>query len=133
MDGATIQVKINGTLQVINYLDVIAPEKTNPIAAQAFKANFDLTNNQVVNLIKDPASKDDNARYVFVADKFVNYEMVYQGFANPDPSQDQLVCASQFNQALQHAQVFRLGLWAPTPTPPLSALQTAIAKNLPKH
>ena len=129
LDGATVQVKINGEIQLIHYLGIKAPDKTKPTAEQAYQANFDLTNNQVVNLIKDPASKDDSARYVFVAEKFINFELVYQGIDSPDQSQNQLMCASQFIKALHHAQEYAIGQWAPTSTPPPSDLQTAVAKN----
>lgn len=122
IDGNTVKVLIGDNAYTVRYIGIDVP-KYKPLA-EYFGQESDYKNAEYVfaeqiTLISDGQDKDDNGRllrYVKVADIFVNYELVRQGYALASSASS--ACAKVFKTAEQTASQSQLGLWKPTPTLP---------------
>jgi endonuclease YncB( thermonuclease family) len=120
IDGDTIEVSIDGESTRLQYIGIDAPERDEPLGAEAAAANEQLVAGQTVSLEKDMSETDvyDRLlRYVYLADgTFVNAELVRLGWAiakayPPDIKYQDLLAGLE-----QEAREAQIGRWAPTPT-----------------
>ena len=123
IDGDTVQVSIGGRTQDIRLIGVDTPETVHPTKpVQCFGPEASQHTKQLlprgtrVYLARDIESRDKYGRllaYVYrSADNlFVNYELVYNGWARPYPYPPNTTLESTFAEAAFHAQSQQLGLW----------------------
>lgn len=117
IDGDTIEIEGG---ERVRYLGIDTPETTGPrkllqcFGREASERNKELVEGKYVRLEKDISDKDKYnrlLRYVYVDDKFVNLELVKDGFAHtltipPDVKyQDQLLAGER------EARESKRGLW----------------------
>jgi len=105
IDGDSIQVLINDNLFEVRYIGIDAPEFSGEewIDAQESKlANRILVESKEVILYKDTSDTDRYGRllrYVFVGLKFVNYELVKEGYAISKFYYPDVMCQMLFESA----------------------------------
>lgn len=130
MDGDTILVDINGQDYKVRYIGIDALEpvgSTLKMGEKALHFNETLVNGKQVILIKDVSDVDiyDRLlRYVIVDNVFVNYEMVYAGYASAFPYPPDTACSEVFLNAQSTARLGLLGIWAPTRVPTVKIYPT---------
>ena len=124
IDGDTITVLLDGLMVNVKYIGVDAPESVSRmeyLGKEAKNRNRDLVTGRDVLLYKDVSDRDrfDRLlRYVFVDDKFINYELVSQGYASILDEPPDSACALLFKDAEDNIKEQALGIWAPhTPQP----------------
>lgn len=120
IDGDTIIVKLDNINHSIRYIGIDAPGKETGLGKKAFDQNISLVADKWVTLIKDVSETDQEnqlLRYVFVGDIFVNYELIYQGFATAKIIPPDSVCGLTLHHAQIIAQQNLAGIWKPTSTP----------------
>ena len=118
-DGDTIHVKIDGQDYPVRYIGMDAPETGTANAPAATAYNSELVAGQVVTLVKDISETDRYdrlLRYVFVGNKFVNYELVRHGLASSGTWEPDTACDATFKAVEQTARANGIGLWIPTAT-----------------
>jgi len=104
IDGDSIVVKINGSLNEVRYIGINTPEYDSDersAAILATQANEDLLFGKEVFLFKDMSNTDKYGRllrYVFTDKTFMNLEMVRKGFAEPRAYPPDTSCQILFNQ-----------------------------------
>lgn len=124
--GDTIDVIVNGVKTTIGYLGIQAP--TLPVngklggfyAKNSLQKNTDVVSGQVITLVKDASDTDSRGRllrYVIVNNRFINFDLVNQGFAISYWSSEDSACKLVFDAAQANARSSLTGLWAVTPTP----------------
>jgi len=115
IDSVTIEVSIYGDPFVVRYIGIEPlPEVLDPMNKQGSTINEQLVLEKYVRLIGDETDANQEGqllRYVFAADKFVNFELVSQGYAKAGTNLANEVCADLFTQAEEKARAHRLGLW----------------------
>jgi micrococcal nuclease len=123
IDGDTVHVTIGGTTEEIRLIGVDTPETVHPTKpVQCFGPEASqhtkelLPRGSRVYLVRDVESRDKYGRllaYMYRAtdDIFVNYELVYNGWARPYPYPPNTTLESSFAEAAFHAQSQQLGLW----------------------
>lgn len=119
IDGDTIDVAIEGQVFRVRYIGMDAPESGASFSGEATGMNRDLVAGEQVLLVKDVSEVDQYnrlLRYVFVNNKFVNYELVKSGFAQILTYPPDVACQDTFLAAQQEAVQQQVGLWKPTPT-----------------
>jgi endonuclease YncB( thermonuclease family) len=118
IDGDSLVVDIQGTWFTVHYLGVDAPDvafASQPYGPQAKAFNELLVSNQVVKLVKETPDRDQFGRllrYVLVGDRFINYELIAAGLANPADSPVEFACRTAFQEAQRLAQTAQTGMWA---------------------
>jgi micrococcal nuclease len=115
IDGDTIEVRIGGEPYRVRYIGMDTPEVGDPFGTEATARNRELVWGQSVTLVKDVSETDRYGRllrYVFVADTFVNYELVVQGYALTSTYPPDVACADTFVDAQRAAVAAGSGLWA---------------------
>ena len=120
LDGENIQVEVlDGRRLTIGYAGITV--------SPAFTAqNSALVAGQQMIMVKDAALVDEPGRlprYVMAGDRFVNYELLRQGYARAAAGPE-LACAQVFQAAEAGARAARLGVWAPTSIPTLTFVPT---------
>ena len=84
VDGDTIKVAINGTIETVRYIGVNAPERGEDGYEDAILVNRRLVDGKRVRMEADKQDTDRygrKLRYVWVGRKFVNRELYQQGVA----------------------------------------------------
>ena len=84
VDGDTIKVAINGTIETVRYIGVNAPERGEDGYEAAVLANRRLVDGKRVRMEADRQDTDKDGRklrYVWVGRRFVNRELYQQGVA----------------------------------------------------
>jgi len=115
IDGDTIKVRLESgnTLQV-RYIGMDTPERGEPYYSETSAQNRELVLGKTVLLFKDVSETDRYGRllrYVVVDGLFVNYELVYQGYALPATFPPDVACVDAFSQAAEYAKKNGRGLW----------------------
>jgi endonuclease YncB( thermonuclease family) len=88
--------------QRVRLIGINAPEIGEECSEDATQALESLISGQRVYLVSDVSDTDSDGtllRYVYVGDTFVNYELVYQGFAYAEERPPDLLYASDLNAA----------------------------------
>jgi endonuclease YncB( thermonuclease family) len=124
IDGDTITVLLDGLQVKVKYIGVDAPESISRLeylGKEARNRNSELVFGRDVLLYRDVSDRDrfDHLlRYVFVDDKFINYELVSQGYASVLDEPPDSACAPLFKEAEDSVKAQSLGIWVPhTPEP----------------
>ncbi len=121
IDGDTIELE-NG--ERVRYIGIDTPETVDPrkpvqcFGKEAARANRELVEGKLVRLEKDFSDKDKYGRllrYIYQEDKFINLELVKNGYAYvytypPDVKKSKL-----FLEAQKKSREARLGLWGICP------------------
>jgi micrococcal nuclease len=117
IDGDTIEVLLNGKVEKVRYLMVDSPEMnaSNPLPGRAAKDfNDHLVDGKNVILISDTTNRDEFGRllrFIIVNGKFVNYELVRQGYATTFILAGDTLCSQEFQNAMFEAFETRAGIW----------------------
>jgi micrococcal nuclease len=101
----------------VRYIGIDTPERNGPFYAEATEYNRRLASGKTVTLVKDVSETDrfDRLlRYVFVGERFVNHELVEQGYAFALTYPPDTACADVFVDAQRYAQSGKIGLWKPS-------------------
>jgi endonuclease YncB( thermonuclease family) len=124
IDGDTIAVLLDGLVVKVKYIGVDAPESVSRLeylGKEARNRNRELVFGRDVLLYKEVSDRDrfDRLlRYVFVDDKFINYELISQGYAGALDEPPDSACAQLFEEVEKSVKTRALGIWAPhTPQP----------------
>ena len=84
VDGDTIKVAINGTIETVRYIGVNAPERGEDGYEDAILVNRRLVDGKRVRMEADKQDEDRygrKLRYVWVGRRFVNRELYQKGVA----------------------------------------------------
>lgn len=117
VDGDTIRVEMDGIVYPVRYIGIDTPESTTqvePFGKESSQKNTELVSGQDVTLYRDTSETDQFdrlLRFVFVGDKFINYEMVKQGYAKAFRYPPDTACADLFQQAETEASALGVGMW----------------------
>lgn len=118
IDGDTIELASG---EKVRYIGIDTPESVDPrkpvecFAKQASQKNEDLVLNKVVRLERDISDKDRYGRllrYVYVDDKFINLNLVSQGYAHSVSFPPDIKNQELFDKAEQMARDRGEGLWS---------------------
>lgn len=124
IDGDTIELE-NG--ERVRYIGIDTPETVDPrkpvqcFGKEASAKNKELVEGKTVRLQKDTTDRDKYnrlLRYVWVGDKFINLELVRQGFAYSYSYPPDIKYQDQFLEAQREAEKNKNGLWAACPVNP---------------
>lgn len=136
VDGDTIRVIVEGIEKPIRYIGIDTPESTiqhEYFGEEASAKNKELVEGQDVVLYRDVSETDKYdrlLRYVYVGNKFINLELVKQGFASAMRYEPDTACASVFEQAQTDAQALGLGMWMANATQAAVSTQSPSTGNL---
>ncbi len=117
IDGDTIEVSLNGKVEKVRYLMVDSPEMTadDPFPGRAAKEfNEHLVDGEEVILISDTTNRDGYGRllrFIILDGKFVNFELVRQGYATTFILASDTLCSREFQNAMFEAFENRSGIW----------------------
>jgi endonuclease YncB( thermonuclease family) len=133
IDGDTITAQLDGLVVKVKYIGVDAPESVSRLeylGKEARNRNRELVVGRDVLLYRDVSDRDrfDRLlRYVFVDDKFINYELISQGYASALDEPPDSACAFLLKDVETGVKEQALGIWAPhTPQPELSLATTDV-------
>jgi micrococcal nuclease len=121
LDGDTIYVQIGGQIEKVRYIGVNTPEihhptkGTEPYGAAAREANRRLVEGRWVTLVLDVQPRDRFGRllaYVYIGNRFVNAELVWQGYAEAATYPPNVRYADYFVDLQRRAREAKRGLWA---------------------
>jgi micrococcal nuclease len=108
----------------------------NELAQQAKSFNSNLVAGKEVLMVKDISDRDKYnrlLRYVFVDNKFVNYELVKAGLAEAKIWKPDEACANTFSEVQKEARSKGVGMWSnslvATPTVTLSSTSSQSDAN----
>lgn len=117
LEGDTIEVSIDGDLQLVRYIGIDSPATSNvvePWGPEARDQNESIVGNKFVRLVKDVSDHDREnrlLRYVFIGDRLINYEIVRTGFALAASIPPNTSCDGLFRQAEEQARAEKIGIW----------------------
>jgi micrococcal nuclease len=121
VDGDTIKVRLdNGRSERVRYIGIDTPESVKPgtpvqcFAKRASHENAGLVSGRRVTLRLDAEERDRYGRllaYVFAGKRFINRELVAQGYARTLTIPPNVAHASEFARLARHAREAGLGLW----------------------
>ncbi len=115
IDGDTIEVEMDGEQYRVRYIGVDTPERDEPFYSEASEANQAYLSGEYLLLVKDVSETDRYGRllrYVFAGeDRFVNYELVREGYATSLTYPPDVACADFFLDAQIEARDQGRGFW----------------------
>lgn len=117
VDGDTVALDDG---RKVRYLQINTPERGRPFYKEATEANRRLVEGKTVILETDTVPVDQYGRllaYVWVGDVFVNYEIVWQGYANVYTLPPNVKYEKEIRQAEREARESGRGLWSPSTAP----------------
>jgi endonuclease YncB( thermonuclease family) len=121
VDGDTISVAIGNQIEKVRYIGINTPEIHHPTKGRepyddaAREANARLVEARWVQLVVDVQARDSFGRllaYVYVGSRFVNAELVWQGYAEAATYPPNVRYAEYFVGLQRQARETRRGLWA---------------------
>ncbi len=129
VDGDTIKVMMDadGLTYSVRYIGMDTSETPGEyFATEAMNKNYELVGDHSIVLFRDVSETDQYGRllrYVVADEKFVNYELVAQGYAQTVSYPPDTACIAMFQAAEQQAAEQKMGFWAIPPT--IAPLPTA--------
>lgn len=114
VDGDTIEIE---TGDRVRYIGINTPEttiRTDCFGRESKNKNKDLVENKRVKLEKDVSDTDKYGRllrYIYVADKMVNEELVREGYAYSSTYPPDVKYQQSFFEAEKEARENNRGLW----------------------
>ena len=124
VDGDTIKVNINGTVETLRLIGIDTPETVDPrkpvqcFGREASNKAKELLTGKNVRLEADPTQGERDSynrllRYVFFSDgESFNKLMISQGYAHEYTHNLPYKYQAEFNEAEKYARENKLGLWA---------------------
>lgn len=112
IDGDTVELD-NG--RRVRYLGINTPERGQPFYKEATEANRRLAEGQAAWMVLDTQPTDRFGRtlaYLWIQDRFVNLELVSQGYANAYTEPPNVRYSEEILAAEQEARNAQAGLWA---------------------
>lgn len=112
IDGDTIDVSINGNSYRVRYIGVNTPELDDLCYREARSANAALVEGQTVRLERDVSDTDQYdrlLRYVYVGERFVNAELIANGWAEAVEYAPDTAETSDFRDLERQARRSNLG------------------------
>ena len=112
IDGDTIETNVNGEIWTIRMLGINTPEKKMPFSNEGKALLSQFVNKSIVLLrdIEDIDKYNRKLRYVFYNNRFLNREILEQGFAN-----SYYTTGIEYQQELLSAEtkarISELGIW----------------------
>jgi endonuclease YncB( thermonuclease family) len=122
VDGDTIDVAIVGGIERVRLIGIDTPERGEAGFNEATRALAKKIDGRTITLWQDVSDRDRYDRllaYIGFGDRFINAEMVREGFARPYPYEPDTSCAAYFQ--LQSSYAPRT-ITIPTPTAPIIIL-----------
>ena len=122
VDGATIDVEIDGRVFRVQYLgielpDMVGPEADGPsLSERALKFNRFHLQGQTVELERDAVASDASGllfRYVYVSGEMVNKALLTNGYATVAPFPPEFRHKMAFAVEEESAKRGRRGIWSP--------------------
>jgi len=123
VDGDTIKVSLNGTVETIRLIGIDTPETVHPtkgvecFGKEASKKMNELVLNKYVKLQTDPTQDDEDRygrllRYVFLEDgTHINLKMIEEGYALEYTYKVPYEYQSEFKSAERIASKGNIGFW----------------------
>ena len=99
----------------VRYLGINTPEHGQPFFEEATAANRRLTEGQTAWMVLDTQQTDRYGRilaYLWVGDRFINLELVGQGYANAYTAPPNVRYSEEILAAEKKARKAQVGLWA---------------------
>lgn len=121
VDGDTIEVRLDGEVEDVRYIGIDTPESVAPdqpvecFGPEASAANERLVGGRRVRLEFDAERRDRYGRllaYVYLGERFVNAELLREGFATTLTIAPNDSFAGLFDRLEQEAGNAGRGLWA---------------------
>ncbi len=122
VDGDTIKVMMDadGLVYPVRYLGMDTNETPGEFfSTEATDKNYEMVIDKGVLLFEDVSETDQYGRllrYVISDEKFVNYELVAQGYAEAVSYPPDTTCLATFQAAQQKASEQKMGFWGIPPT-----------------
>ena len=113
IDGITVKVLVDGLVYTVRYIGLDLPE-VESISQAAAAVNGEMVYLKDVSLVGEGVDKDSMGRllrYVIIADKLVNLELLQQGLVTIDRTAPALSCSQDFQQAEDAARAAQSGIW----------------------
>lgn len=126
VDGDTVKVNINGTIETLRLIGLDTPETVDPrkevqcFGKEASNKGKELLNGKKVRLEKDSTQgdKDKYGRtlaYIYTESGiFYNKYMIEQGYAHEYTYNSAYKYQAEFKQAQKNAEANKVGLWSPS-------------------
>lgn len=126
VDGDTVKVNINGTIETLRLIGLDTPETVDPrkevqcFGKEASNKGKELLNGKKVRLEKDSTQgdKDKYGRtlaYIYTEGGiFYNKYMIEQGYAHEYTYNTAYKHQAEFKQAQKNAEANKVGLWSPS-------------------
>lgn len=126
VDGDTVKVNINGTIETLRLIGLDTPETVDPrkevqcFGREASNKGKELLNGKKVRLEKDSTQgdKDKYGRtlaYIYTESGiFYNKYMIEQGYAHEYTYNSAYKYQAEFKQAQKNAEANKVGLWSPS-------------------
>jgi micrococcal nuclease len=121
VDGDTIYAAVGNRIEKIRYIGINTPEihhptkGSEPYGEAARQANARLVEGRWVNLVLDVQQRDRFGRllaYVYIGDRLINAELVWQGYAEAATYPPNVRYADYFVGLQRQAREATRGLWA---------------------
>jgi endonuclease YncB( thermonuclease family) len=121
VDGDTIYVQMGDRIEKVRYIGIVTPEIHHPTKGMqpygdaAHLANARLVDGKWVHLVLDAQQRDSFGRllaYVYLGNRFINAELVWQGYAEASTHPPNVRYADYFVNLQRQAREARRGLWA---------------------
>lgn len=112
IDGDTINVRMNGQTYRVRYVGVNTPERDEACYNEARNANVALVAGQEILMLRDRNNTDQYdrlLRYIFVGERFVNAELIANGWAEAVEYNDDRRFTADFRRLERAAAAARLG------------------------
>lgn len=116
IDGDTIVVRVDRTERRIRYIGIDTPEREECYFREATLANVRLLASAPLRLEKDVSETDRFGRllrYVWAGERFINAELVRQGYASVFTYPPDVRYAAHFLSMQRDAREQVRGLWRP--------------------
>jgi len=126
IDGDTVEVVMEndppGRVYTVKYIGIETPPNTpdNPWGVVAYETNREMTNLEVVRLVRDQTDYDDEGqllRYVYVGDELMSIVLAETGLARSNAVEPNTQFQEEIEKAETGARNSGLGLWGQPPTP----------------
>lgn len=132
LSGNTITVQGEHEEFVVRYIGVSPPVPGAPLNNLATEVNRGWVDGKEVLLERDERDVDSQGRmlrYVYLGDAMINANLIYQGLAQADVSDNNTRYNGRFEQLEAEAKAAGRGIWADGSTAPRVSIQQHLRRN----